>query len=415
MSKMLRWLTTNLRVFLLAFILAMAVWVMAVTTSDPDRTSTLPQPVAIEFVGQDPGLIFTGSVPTTVEISLRAPESIWRQIEDDPTSVRAIVDLTGLSSGTHKVEVSVQVTASPVRILSVSPATLNLTIEPLSTLKLPVLLSITGEPAIGYQAGDATLNPVEVAISGPDSIVSLVDSVRASLDLENARESIDTSLPLTAFDSSGGLLTGLTLSPASVQVKIQVLQLGDYRDLAVKVVTVGRAASGYRLASVAAFPAIVTVYSANSALIESLPGYVETNSLDLSGASENIETRLGLNLPTDVTLVGAQTVLVQVGITAIEDSLTVGYRPVEVIGLGSGLTAQISPVTVDVILSGPIPALESLSSNEVTISVDATGYGPGTYQLTPIVTIAVEGVTVQSVLPSTVQLTITGNSTPTPR
>jgi YbbR domain-containing protein len=105
---------------------------------------------------------------------------------------------------------------------------------------------------------------------------------------------------------------------------------------------------------------------------------------------------------------------VQVGITAIEDSLTVGFRPVEVTGLATGLHAQVSPVTVDVIVSGPIPALESLSSSEVRVSVDAAGRGPGTYQLTPIVTITVDGIIVQSILPSTVQVTITGTTTPMP-
>jgi len=242
-----------------------------------------------------------------------------------------------------------------------------------------------------------------------------VISVRVSLDLTNARESVETNLALAAFDASGSLLSGLTLSPESVQVSLPVTQLGGYRDLAVKVVTVGRAASGYRLASVAAFPAIVTVYSANDALIESLPGYVETTSLDLSGASENIEIRLGLLLPADVTLLGEQTVLVEVGISPIEDSLTMAYRPVEVTGLAPGLKAQVSPLTVDVILSGPIPALESLKPSEVRVSIDASGYGVGTYQLIPIVTISVDNVIVQSILPSTVQVTITGPSTPTPR
>ncbi len=415
MSNMLRWLTTNLRVFMLAFILALAVWVMAVTASDPDETSNLPQPVIIEFVGQNPGLVLTGDVPETAEVSLRAPHSVWEQVLADPSSVRAFVDLTGLASGAHTVEVVVQVTARPVRVLSVTPATLDLTLEPLSSLTLPVTLSITGEPALGYQAGEAALTPEEVVVSGPESIVSQVASVRASLDLTAARESVETDLPLAAFDIAGNLLTGLTLSPESVQISLPVVQLGGYRDLAIKVVTVGRPASGYRLASVAAFPPIVTVYSADAVLIESLPGYVETAALDLSGASENIEIRLVLNLPAGVTLLGEQNVLVQVGIAPIEGSLTVAYRPVAVTGLGAGLKAQVSPVTVDVILSGPIPVLESLNASDVNVSVDVSGRGTGTYQLTPIVTVSVDGVIVESILPGTVQVTITSTATPTPR
>jgi len=415
MNNLFRWFTTNLRLFLLALALAMAVWVMAVTTSDPDRTGSLPELSAIEFIGQDSGLIITELSAQVVEITLQAPESVWEQIEADPGSVRAIVDLSGLDAASHQLTVEVQVAFSPVRIVSVSPAAIDLLLEPLSTISLPISLSIIGEPAIGYEVGDTSLTPDEVVVSGPESIVRQVDAVVASLDLSETRESVETSLPLGVFDEEGNMLSGLSLSPDSVQVSLPVTQLGGYRDLAVKVVTVGRVASGYRIASVAAFPPIVTVYSADSNLIASLPGFVETNSLDLSGASENIETRLGLILPSDVTLVGEQTVLVQVGITPIQDSLTVAYRPVVVTGLNPGLKVVVSPVTVDVILSGPIPALESLNASDVQVSVDATGYGAGTYQLTPVVSIPVDNVSVQSVLPSTVQVTITSTGTATPR
>jgi len=415
MNKIFRWLLTNLSTFLLAFILALAVWVMAVTTSNPDKSGSLPESIPIEFIGQDPRLVLLGEVPESVDLSLRAPESVWDEISSDHTSVRAIVDLTGLDSGVHQVQVLIQINAAPVRILSVTPESFTITLEPLLTIVLPVDISITGEPAISYKIGDAALTPEEVVISGPESIVSQVVSAQLNLDITDARTNIEIDLPLVVLDTSGSTLTGLSLSPKIIHVALPVEQMGGYRDLAVKVVTVGRAASGYRLASVAAFPAIVTVYSTNLALIESLPGYVETTALDLSGASQNIESRLNLILPADVTLLGDQTIVVQVGITPIEDSMTISDRPVVVIGLSPGLKAQVSPVTVDVILSGPIPALESLKVSDVIVNVDASGRTAGTYQLVPIISISIENVIVQSILPSSVQVTITGTATPSSR
>lgn len=415
MNKILRWIATNFRIFLLAFILSLAVWVLAVTSSDPDETGALPGPVSIEYIGQDPGLVPVDALPSDVVVELRAPASIWKLITADPLSVRAIADLTGLKPGNHQVDVVIQVAISPVKIISVTPSTLAISLEPLSTITLPVDVSISGDPSIGYQLGEAVLSPDEVVISGPQSLVTQVISAQVRIDASGAKETIDTVFPVLLSDATGNVITGLTVSPGDIQVSLPVEQMGGYRDLAVKVVTVGRAASGYRLASVAAFPAIVTVYSANVTLIEALPGYVETAPLDLSGASEDIETRLSLILPPDVTLVGEQTVVVQVSISPIEDSVTISYRPVVVIGLGAGYKAQVSPVTVDVILSGPIPALESLILSDVIVSVDASGLGPGTYQLIPRVSIAADDIQVQSILPSTVQVTISGTGTPSPR
>jgi YbbR domain-containing protein len=415
MNKIIRWIASNFGIFLLAFILSLSVWVLAVTSSDPDETASLPDPVSIEFIGQDPGLVPVGDLPSSVDVILQAPESVWKMISADPTSVRAIADLTGLKTGNHQVEIVIQVAVSPVQVISVTPNTLAILLEPLATIKLPVEISISGEPSIGYKLGEVALTPFEVVISGPESLVTQVASAQVILDAAGAKETIETVFPVVVSDSSGNVLSGLTVSPGDIQVYLPIEQMGGYRDLAVKVVTVGRAASGYRLASVSAFPAIVTVYSANVTLIERLPGYVETSPLDLSGASENIETRLGLILPPDVTVVGEQTVIVQVSISPIEDSVTISYRTVVIIGLNPVYKAQVSPVTVDVILSGPVPALDSLKLSDVTVSVDTSGLGPGTYQLTPIVSIAADDIQVQSILPSTVQVIITGTGTPIPR
>src|SRR5512142_520356 len=105
---MLRWLAINLRTFVLAFALAVAVWVMAVTASNPDITQAYPKPLNIEYVGQDPSLIISSTVPSEVSVVLRAPQSVWNSLNADDVSVRAVVDLAGLDAGTHVVSVQVQ-------------------------------------------------------------------------------------------------------------------------------------------------------------------------------------------------------------------------------------------------------------------------------------------------------------------
>jgi YbbR domain-containing protein len=157
---MFRWLISNLRTFLLAFVLALAVWVTAVTAANPDETQVLPNPIPIEYIGQDPGLILTSEItPTQVEITLRAPHSVWQSLLSGEAPVRAIVDLTGLASGTHTVLVHVQIDARPVRIISITPQSFDLSLELQVTRTLRIRLALTGDPAIGYQVGEAILNP----------------------------------------------------------------------------------------------------------------------------------------------------------------------------------------------------------------------------------------------------------------
>ena len=76
--------------------------------------------------------------------------------------------------------------------------------------------------------------------------------------------------------------------------------------------------------------------------------------------------------------------------------------------------AQLSPLTVDVIISGPLPLLETLSPQDVRVVVDVDGLSLGTHQLTPLVEILFADITVESILPETIEVTLDELSAVTP-
>ncbi len=410
---MLHWFNRNYRTFLWAFALAMAVWVSAVTSADPDETRVLTNPVPLQIVGQDPGLILNDEIPTTVEVTLRAPRSVWSLIDADPQTVQAILDLSGLSSGVHELDLQIQVDVRPVKIESVTPRTITCTLEQLATQTLPVELSMSGEAAIGYQVGEVTIDPLKIAMAGAQSQVQKVQRARVSVNLSGLRENFDQIIPVEILDQNGLPVDGITISPELVRVSMPVSQQGGYRDVAVKVIVTGRVASGYRLTDISVFPPIVTVFAGNTQLVNALPGVVETQPLDLQNAQEDINTRLALNLPEGISIVGDQTVLIQAGISPIESSVTLAGERVEIIGLGSGLTAQVSPTTVDVIVSGPLPLLDTLTRQDVRVTVDLSGLGVGTHQITPRVEVLISNVVVESILPNTIEVVISPIGIPT--
>ena len=413
----MRWLASNLRTFLLAVVLGLAVWVSAVSAADPDVVRAFPRPIPIEVIGQDPSLILTSEPPTSLNLTLRAPSSVWEVLESQENAVRAILDLSGLSSGEHTLEVQVQVALRPVQIVLKNPSTVTVQLESLVSKALPLTPSLTGQPAAGYQAGDATLTAQEVLISGPESLVEDAMRARVTVNLDGVRESIENEpVPIQIINSKNEILRGLTINPETVLTSVPIIQQGGFRDLAVKVVVTGQQAPGYRLENITVFPPVITVFSTDSALVSSLPGVVETQPLDLQDAREDISTRLSLDLPENVTLIGAQTVQVQVSITPIQTSVTLSNLPINVIGLDERLSAQPFPQSVDVIISGPVPVLETLVAEDVEVTVDVSGLGIGTYQLEPRVdTGNIGDVLVESILPGTVEvvLSIPGTATPT--
>jgi YbbR domain-containing protein len=412
----MRWFASNVRTFLLALILGVAVWVSAVSAADPDEVRPYPRPIPIEIVGQDPTLILTNEIPSTLEVRLRAPRSVWETLTSDENTVRAILDLSGLDAGEHNVDVQVQVRTRTTQIVLTNPKTVTVDLESFISKSLPITLALTGQPAAGYQAGEATVAERQVTISGPKSLVDEAVRARVAVNLDGVRESIaNQPIPIQIINAKNEVIKGLTVNPETVLANVPVSQQSGYRDLAVKVVVNGQQAPGYRLENISVFPLVVTVVSKDPALVNSLPGVVDTRPLDLQDAKEDISTRLALDLPDGVTLIGPQTVQVQVSITPIQNSITLSNLPINVTGVAEGLTYQTFPQTVDVIISGPVPVLETLTAQDVTVTVDVSGQEIGTYQLEPKVDTP-SNVSFESILPGTVEvvLSIAGTPTPTP-
>ncbi len=413
----MRWLASNLRTFLLALILGVAVWVSAVSAADPDEVQAYPQSIPIEIVGQKPGLVLTSEIPANMNVRLRAPRSIWNELTTQDDAVRAILDLSGMEAGEHKVNIQVQVKLRPVQVVLANPSSVTVDLEEFTQKSLPLTLSLTGQPSAGYQAGEATMNTQDVVISGPQSLVNEAMRARVTVNLDGVRENLkNESVPIQIMNSKNEVIKGLSISPETVQVSVPVSQQGGFRDLAVKVIVNGQQAPGYRLENISVFPPVITVFSTDPKVVSALPGVVNTQPLDLQDAKEDISTRLALDLPKGVTLVGPQTVQVQVSITPIQNSITLNNLLIKVTGIGEGLAAQTLPQTVDVIISGPVPVLETLTAQDVVVSVDVSGKGIGSYQLEPQVNPLNSNVQVESKLPGTVEvvLSIPGTATPTP-
>jgi len=412
----MRWLAINLRSFLLALVLGFAVWISAVTAANPDETRP-PLTVPLEIIGQESSLVITNDIPSSIEVSLRAPRSVWEQLTSQENAVRAILDLTTLSAGDHELPIQILISVRPVQIVFVNPTMVDVKLEPLAIQTLPVRLSLSGQPAIGYQAGQVTIEPTEVIISGPQSIVDRVARARVLISLDGVGESIEQAMEIQIVDEQNVSVEGITINPESVRVSIPLSQRGGFRDVAVKVVVSGQVAAGYRLENISVFPPVITIFAEEPELVSELPGVVDTQPLELQDAKQDITTRLALNLPENVTIVGtegAKTVQVQVAISPIQTSVTLLNQPINLIGLPDALVAQISPQTVDVIISGPLPVLEVLTPQDITVTVDVTGLDVGTHKLTPKLETEMENVFEESILPGTVEVILSLPPTPTP-
>lgn len=400
-----RWLVKNFSTFFIALIFAIFVWVSAVLSADPNVQGEYSQPLEIKIIGLDANLVIVNNIPKSVQMTLKAPRSIWEQLNARPELIQVWIDLTGLSTGEYLIPVKSKIDQTPNQIVRVDPEEIQVVLEPLIVKTEPVQIITIGEPAMGYRKGSTQSEPREVTLSGPESLVTNVVRVVAEVDIDGANDSIRMPLSLKPVDENGEVVQGVTLTPQIITLSQEITLLGGYRNVVVKVVTEGQVENGYWLTNISVTPPNVTVFSTNPEIINTLPGYVETETVDLAGLSDDIDVRVNLNLIEGVELAGEESVLVRLSVAALEGSLPITL-PVVDVGLPPELTALLSPDQVELLIVGPLPILNNLKPGGIRVSVDLTGLGPGKYQIKPIVDLLPNQVQVASILPESVEVVI---------
>ena len=414
---MLRWLRENLGTLLLSFLLAITVWVAAVSQADPILEQDFPQPIEISYIGLSEGMLLLGEPPETATITLRAPESVWRELAVEDIHIEA--DLSELDAGSYRLELSPHLDLKPARVTGINPTFVTLSIEQSASKVVNVNILTFDQPALGFQAEEPIAEPNQVNVVGPASIVERVHELRAEISLTNRRESIDQQVPLTPLDKDGNEVEGVQIAFEQVRVVVQIT-LGDfYRLVSVIPIIEGRDAleelGHYRVTNITYTPREVIVSSSDREALDALPVFVETTPLDISDQTENVERRLPLDLPLGVYLVGEQSVLVRVTIEPVFKSITV-TREIEIQGLGQDLYVITSPSTVDIILTGPAATLDALQPEDVRVVVDLRDYDVGNYQIEPQVLVLLTDLLFEAPIPSIIDVEITSTppATPTP-
>jgi len=401
MMERLRAFSKTLPSLFIAFLLAVAVWVMAINSSDPSVEKVYPNEVPIEVAGQSTDTVINTDLLENVAITLRAPTSIWNTLLVEKAPVRAFIDLAGLGVGPHTVPVQIQIGTKPVEIVSYNPRSITLEIEPLLTQNMDIRVIYQGSLPVGFQSEDPVLSQTSVTVSGAESTVKSVAEVRAVVKLTDVKANIHQSIQLVAVNSNGQVVSGVSISPEKVDYTQNVAERGGYRNVVVKVVTAGLVPSGYKLTSLSVFPPTVTVFATDPLLVDDLPGYVETFPIDLNGKTSDFEQRIALNLPFSVQAIEADQVTVNVGIAPIESSITLEDVQVEATGLPTNKIVIIEPAKVTVVISGPVIVLQALKASDLRVLLDLTGMGTGKFTVEPKVTLNIPGLTISSLIPTT--------------
>ena len=393
---------------LLSIGLGIAVWYFVTDEENPTRSGLFASPIEVVAVNVGREVAVANALPSA-SIRIAGPEDRWDSLTS--ANFRAIVDLNGLSAREQTVPVHVEVNdARGVRVISADPPEILVNLEQIVTREIPVAARIVGTLPRGFAAGEAVPDPANVEVSGPESLVDLVVSAGADINVTGLTLGLSQSLRLVARGAGGGEIRGITIVPPNVRIDVAIEQTILTRSVPLDVELLGQPAPGYRVDGVQIQPGVFMVEGSFEVLqaIDSL----KLGQVLLDGARASLSVVRSPSLPPGVSAMSPEDVDVIVSIAPIQGSTAITVVP-RLTGVPTGLRGALGQLVVTVVIEGDLPILNALDARDLRAEVDASGLEAGVSQVDVLIE-APPGVRVREVRPPLLELTLEVIATPTP-
>lgn len=173
MRPLKHWLTYNWPLKIVSLILATVLW-MGVAT---ETSSEIGMEVPLEYRNIPSRLEITGDTTNMVQVRLRGSSNVIREIS--AKDVSTTIDLSKIGPGEKIVPLSPRNVQAPfgADVIRVNPSSVRFNVERTLTKTVPVVPTILGQPADGFEVGNVLVNPGNIEVEGPESRVDPLDSI----------------------------------------------------------------------------------------------------------------------------------------------------------------------------------------------------------------------------------------------
>jgi YbbR domain-containing protein len=364
------------------------------------NTQTYTGAIPVDIVGKPPGTVLLSQPPPVTQVRYFAPPDV----SPVTGTFIASVDLSGVDpkAGTTSVPVTVRSVDPRISVLGSEPAFVSIRLEEVTSKTVPVKVAL-GPLASGLDLGETAIEPSTVLVTGPESAVAEVTSVRADVAIDPDGLDFDADVPLIPVDGVGNAVRPIEVSPATARVTIPVFTDRQSRSLPVAPVVIGTPAAGFEIASITVDPSVVTV-EGDADELASLTK-LDTQAVSVAGASSDVSIPVGLNVPTGVVPLGTDTFVVTVALRPVTATRTFDSG-IRLIGTGPGLTYALSTDRVLLTIGGSTADLDRLSGATILADLDVSGLLAGATADLPVTVALPTGLTLVTSSPPTVTVVV---------
>lgn len=223
-------LTDNLGLKILAFLFSVVIWFIVVNINDP-VDKTVFRNIPVEILNED-AVTSQGKIYEILDDSNVIDVTVWakRSILDalGRENIIATADMQEINLMDTMVRIKLSTNKYNDKLDSIVSSTENMQIkiEDLKRKQFLITTRTVGEPADGYILGNVSADQNLVRVSGPESLVELVDHAEVSVDVAGLSQDIRTDVTIHLYDADNNPVQEDTLKKSldQVQVGVEILQ-----------------------------------------------------------------------------------------------------------------------------------------------------------------------------------------------
>ena len=381
-------LTVNFGLKILAFFIALFMWLIVVNIDDPvtDKTYTgIPVQVINEEVVTSANRTYQ-IVDDTQEVSVTvtAQRSVLNDVKAE--DIVAIADMKEISLGTQ-IPIEVKIEGYKYDSAVSNPRNLQIQIDDEAKNNFPITPTTLGTVREGYVIGELKANPEKVTIRGPKTVIDSINRVVAEVDVSGLSSDTEVEARLVLYDANNNVidqsLLANNLGKEGLTVEVTLHQIKSVKvELDTSMVT---AADGYKISEISVEPQEVRISGSKSALARVTEISVPASALTAVNLTQRTERSIDISqyLPEDVSLVdeNADNVVVTIAVEKPgAKNFEVSTSSITVNNLDSNLELSYgSVVDLEIQIKGPDATLNTFSIAK-KVSIDLKDYTrPGTY------------------------------------
>ena len=291
-------LTDNLGLKIGSVLFAALLWLLVTNINNPATTRRVNN-VRVTIINGEV-LTSQGKIYEVLDdsdvldyVAITGPKTVMNNIGGG--DLVAIADMNKLTAdNTIPIELSTVQYNESLDSIRASSGVVKLKVEDRKSISIPLRAETSGTLQEGYIVGDVTTDQNLVRVSGPESLISMIETAEVSVVIAGFTGDIGTNAEIKLYDANGTEVPKdkLTMNINTVGVNVEIL---GTKSVPLRFAASGTPANGYRATGViSSSPGTVLLAGKGSALRNLSVIEIPDTEVDITGATGNVTTTVDI-------------------------------------------------------------------------------------------------------------------------